>query len=244
MRHEPSPPDRRHRGDRHDPDRHAHHRDGHRRVRRRVTRRASPAPGRDREPARLPGDHLDQPAERRVAAAPGCTRRVAHRRHRRPRRARRRRGDRRRRHAGAQRLRLRRHPRARQHHRRLGRRGDRGRQARRVRHRPAAPSGRADRVGRPQSLVVFADKPEYGLFALFTDATSGVTTYGLCRSLSIPAPAADGSVRVGLNRATTRPARPPPRHLPAAAEGAPPARGHRGRRATPPTNTGADRRHR
>ena len=31
--------------------------------------------------------------------------------------------------------------------------------------------------GRPLALVVFADKPEYGLFALFTDATSGVTTY-------------------------------------------------------------------
>ena len=59
--------------------------------------------------------------------------------------------------------------------------------------------------GRRQSLVVFADKPEYGLFALFTDATSGVTTYGLCRSLSIPAPAADGSVRIDFNRATNLP---------------------------------------
>jgi len=59
--------------------------------------------------------------------------------------------------------------------------------------------------GQSQSLVVFADKPEYGLFALFTDATSGVTTYGLCRSLSIPAPDADGSVRIDFNRATNLP---------------------------------------
>ena len=59
--------------------------------------------------------------------------------------------------------------------------------------------------GQSQSLVVFADKPEYGLFALFTDATSGVTTYGLCRSLSIPAPDADGTVRIDFNRATNLP---------------------------------------
>ena len=59
--------------------------------------------------------------------------------------------------------------------------------------------------GKPQSLVVFADKPEYGLFALFTDATSGVTTYGACRSLFLAAPAEDGSVRVDFNRATNLP---------------------------------------
>lgn len=59
--------------------------------------------------------------------------------------------------------------------------------------------------GVAQSIVVFADKPEYGLFALITDATSGVTTYGLCRSLSIPAPDADGNVVIDFNRATNLP---------------------------------------
>ncbi|MCU1346117.1 MAG: hypothetical protein JWL70_2383 [Acidimicrobiia bacterium] len=57
----------------------------------------------------------------------------------------------------------------------------------------------------PQSLVVFADKPERGLFALFTDATSGVSTYAACRSLFIETPAADGSVQLDFNRATNLP---------------------------------------
>lgn len=59
--------------------------------------------------------------------------------------------------------------------------------------------------GSPQSLVVFADKPEKGLFVLFTDATSGVTTYGANRSLSVAAPAADGSVVIDFNRAVNLP---------------------------------------
>jgi uncharacterized protein (DUF1684 family) len=59
--------------------------------------------------------------------------------------------------------------------------------------------------GQAQSLVVFTDKPEYGLFALFTDATSGVTTYGACRSLFVAAPDADGAVRLDFNRATNLP---------------------------------------
>jgi len=59
--------------------------------------------------------------------------------------------------------------------------------------------------GAPVALVVFADKPEYGLFALFTDATSGVTTYGACRSLFVGAPDPDGAVRLDFNRATNLP---------------------------------------
>jgi uncharacterized protein len=59
--------------------------------------------------------------------------------------------------------------------------------------------------GSPQSLVVFADKPDYALFALFTDGTSGVTTYGACRKLSIGTPDADGSVQLDFNRATNLP---------------------------------------
>ena len=52
---------------------------------------------------------------------------------------------------------------------------------------------------------MFGDKPEYGLFALFTDATSGVTTYGACRSLFVAAPAEDGAVLLDFNRATNLP---------------------------------------
>lgn len=59
--------------------------------------------------------------------------------------------------------------------------------------------------GARHSLVAFADKPEKGLFVLFADATSGVTTYGANRSLSVPAPAADGSVLVDFNRAVNLP---------------------------------------
>jgi uncharacterized protein (DUF1684 family) len=59
--------------------------------------------------------------------------------------------------------------------------------------------------GAVHELAVFADKPEYGLFALFTDATSGVTTYGACRSLFVPPPAPDGSVVLDFNRATNLP---------------------------------------
>ena len=40
---------------------------------------------------------------------------------------------------------------------------------------------------------------------LFTDATSGVTTYAANRSLFIAAPAEDGSVLLDFNRATNLP---------------------------------------
>ena len=40
---------------------------------------------------------------------------------------------------------------------------------------------------------------------LFTDATSGVTTYPANRSLQVPAPGADGTVILDFNRATNLP---------------------------------------
>ena len=43
------------------------------------------------------------------------------------------------------------------------------------------------------------------LFALFTDATSGLTTYPANRSLAIAAPAEDGTVVLDFNRATNLP---------------------------------------
>jgi len=53
-------------------------------------------------------------------------------------------------------------------------------------------------------LVAFG-KPDGALHVLFTDATSGVTTYPACRGLSIPAPAADGAVILDFNRASNLP---------------------------------------
>lgn len=59
--------------------------------------------------------------------------------------------------------------------------------------------------GRPLALTVFANEHGPGLFALFTDATSGVTTYAANRSLQLGAPAADGTLLVDFNRATNLP---------------------------------------
>ena len=44
-----------------------------------------------------------------------------------------------------------------------------------------------------------------GLGVLFTDATSGVTTYPACRSLAIAEPGADGTVTLDFNRASNLP---------------------------------------
>ncbi|WP_329239986.1 DUF1684 domain-containing protein [Actinoallomurus sp. NBC_01490] len=44
-----------------------------------------------------------------------------------------------------------------------------------------------------------------GMAAVFTDATSGVTTYGACRSLLIPEPDEDGTVVLDFNRALNLP---------------------------------------
>ncbi|WP_030185236.1 DUF1684 domain-containing protein [Streptomyces sp. NRRL S-813] len=45
----------------------------------------------------------------------------------------------------------------------------------------------------------------YGMVVVFTDATSGVTTYGACRSLSVPEPDQDGTVVLDFNRALNLP---------------------------------------
>jgi len=58
--------------------------------------------------------------------------------------------------------------------------------------------------GVAQRLVAFGgSKP--GLQVLFTDATSGVTTYPAARSLSIAAPDDDGTVSLDFNRASNLP---------------------------------------
>ena len=63
---------------------------------------------------------------------------------------------------------------------------------------------------------------------LFTDATSGVTTYAACRGLAIAEPVADGTVTLDFNRAVnppcaftpfaTCPLAPPGNDLPVAIE--------------------------
>lgn len=58
--------------------------------------------------------------------------------------------------------------------------------------------------GAPARLVVFA-RATGDLHVLFTDATSGHTTYPGARSLSIGQPDADGSVLVDFNRAANLP---------------------------------------
>jgi uncharacterized protein (DUF1684 family) len=55
------------------------------------------------------------------------------------------------------------------------------------------------------SLTVFPAAAPGGLTTLFTDATSGVTTYPASRRLNLPAPAADGTLTIDFNRATNLP---------------------------------------
>lgn len=58
--------------------------------------------------------------------------------------------------------------------------------------------------GAALQLVAFR-RPDGALHALFTDATSGVTTYPACRSLSIDGPESDGTVVLDFNRASNLP---------------------------------------
>ena len=58
--------------------------------------------------------------------------------------------------------------------------------------------------GAAHELVAFAGK-NGGLHVLFTDATSGVSTYPAARSLAVDAPAADGRVILDFNRAANLP---------------------------------------
>jgi hypothetical protein len=59
--------------------------------------------------------------------------------------------------------------------------------------------------GQDLALTVFPGHEPGSLSALFTDATSGVTTYAANRSLLLPAPAADGTVALDFNRAVNLP---------------------------------------
>jgi uncharacterized protein (DUF1684 family) len=56
----------------------------------------------------------------------------------------------------------------------------------------------------PRSLLAFNGHAG-GLHVLFTDRTSGVTTYAANRSVDIAAPDADGATRIDFNRATNLP---------------------------------------
>jgi uncharacterized protein (DUF1684 family) len=59
--------------------------------------------------------------------------------------------------------------------------------------------------GQELSLIAFNGVLPGSLNVLFTDATSGVTTYAANRSLNIAAPGPDGSVILDFNRATNLP---------------------------------------
>ncbi|SKA92925.1 hypothetical protein SAMN06295879_1591 [Agreia bicolorata] len=59
--------------------------------------------------------------------------------------------------------------------------------------------------GESLSLTAFNGPTPGSLFVLFTDATSGVTTYAANRSLQIAAPYAEGRVTLDFNRATNLP---------------------------------------
>jgi uncharacterized protein len=59
--------------------------------------------------------------------------------------------------------------------------------------------------GQPLALTAFNGPTPGSLHILFTDATSGVTTYAANRSLQVAAPDADGTVVLDFNRATNLP---------------------------------------
>lgn len=83
-------------------------------------------------------------------------------------------------------------------------------------------------AGEALALTVFNGAAPGSLFALFTDKTSGVTTYAANRSLAIGAPDGDSRVVLDFNRATnlpcaytefaTCPLPPPENRLPVAVE--------------------------
>ena len=59
--------------------------------------------------------------------------------------------------------------------------------------------------GQPLALTAFNGVAPGSLHILFTDATSGVTTYPANRSLRVAAPDPDGTVVLDFNRATNLP---------------------------------------
>jgi uncharacterized protein (DUF1684 family) len=82
--------------------------------------------------------------------------------------------------------------------------------------------------GQPYALTAFNGRSLGSLHILFTDATSGVTTYAANRSLLVAAPDSGGAVVLDFNRATnlpcaytefaTCPLPPAENHLPIAVE--------------------------
>ena len=82
--------------------------------------------------------------------------------------------------------------------------------------------------GQPLSLTAFPGHGPGSLIALFTDTTSGVTTYAANRVLQLEAPGPDGRMVLDFNRATnlpcaytdlaTCPLPPPENRLPVAIE--------------------------
>ena len=60
-------------------------------------------------------------------------------------------------------------------------------------------------AGVRRRLLAFPGHRPGGLMVLFTDATSGVTTYAANRVLTLDPPAADGTVTVDFNRAANLP---------------------------------------
>jgi uncharacterized protein (DUF1684 family) len=62
----------------------------------------------------------------------------------------------------------------------------------------------AEIAGVPSQLVAFG-RADGALHVLFTDATSGVTTYPACRSLPVAEPGTDGTVTLDFNRASNLP---------------------------------------
>jgi hypothetical protein len=82
--------------------------------------------------------------------------------------------------------------------------------------------------GQPLSLTAFPGHDPGSLILLFTDATSGVTTYAANRVLQLPPPGPDGRVVLDFNRASnlpcaytdlaTCPLPPPENRLPVAIE--------------------------
>jgi uncharacterized protein (DUF1684 family) len=64
---------------------------------------------------------------------------------------------------------------------------------------------RFEHDGREHTLTAFNGKNNTGLSILFTDGTSGVTTYPANRSLAVAEPAADGTVELDFNRAVNLP---------------------------------------
>jgi hypothetical protein len=59
--------------------------------------------------------------------------------------------------------------------------------------------------GATHRLTAFNGRTPGSLLVLFTDATSGVTTYAANRALALPAPDADGTVLIDFNRASNLP---------------------------------------